>query len=157
MTEKENTQVPAREVCVTYGRNTVMNKQVVSLIRELGIEPVVMQDKKNASQPLAQFLTEHPSIGFVAAILSADDFVYPKEGKPGEALLRSDQKVVFHLGFWIGKLGRERVLALYYDQRNFRRPTDYFDAIYTLLDKEGLWKKELLSRLKQSGFSPAVE
>ena len=34
-------------VCITYGRDKIMNKQVVSLIRELGIDPIVMQDKEN--------------------------------------------------------------------------------------------------------------
>jgi predicted nucleotide-binding protein len=141
--------LPDRQVCVTYGRHTVMNKQVVSLIRELDIDPIVMQDPKHVAKPLSQFVAEHPRIGFAVVILSADDFVYPKEGKSGEALLRADQKVVFHLGFWIGRLGRERVFALYYAQRSFRRPTEYFDVLYTPLDKEGLWKQELLSWLKR--------
>ncbi len=157
MTEQENngdgTIVKGEgRVCVTYGRNEIMNRQAVSLIRELGIDPIVMQDKANASKPLAQFIHEYPDISFVIAILSADDWVYPKGGKPPEALMRADQRVVFHLGFWIGRLGRERVFALHYDQRSFRRPTEYFDVIYTPFDREGLWKKELLGRLKQAGF-----
>lgn len=148
MTEKSD----SGRLCVTYGRNELMNKQVVSLIRELGIDPVVMQDKKHSAKPLAQFLSEYPDIAFVVAILSADDWVYPHKGKPQNAVLRADQGVVFHLGFWMGKLGRDRVFALYYDQRSFRRPGEYFDAIYTPLDKEGLWKKELVQRLGRSGF-----
>ncbi|MBI5149180.1 MAG: hypothetical protein HZA28_00200, partial [Candidatus Omnitrophica bacterium] len=43
-------------VCVTYGRHVVMNKQVVSVIKDLGIKPVVMQDKKYAGKPLAEFV-----------------------------------------------------------------------------------------------------
>lgn len=140
-------------VGVTYGRNVVMNKQVVSLIRELGIEPVVMQDKKYAEKPMAEFLAAYPEIRFVVAILSSDDWVYPKDGKPKDAILRADQKVVFHLGYWIGKLGRDSVFALFYDQHSFRWPTPFFDVIYTPLDKEGLWKRELVERLKRAGFA----
>ena len=40
-------------VCITYGRHLVMNKQVVSVIKDLGIKPLVMQDKKYAEKPLA--------------------------------------------------------------------------------------------------------
>lgn len=139
-------------VCVTYGRHVVMNKQVVSVIRELGIKPVVMQDKRCAEKPLAEFVAAHPDIRFVVAILSTDDWVYPKDGKPKDAVLRADQQVVFHLGYWIGKLGRERVFALYYDQRSFQWPTKFLDLIYTPLDKGGLWQKELIQRLKQFGL-----
>ncbi len=139
-------------VCVTYGRHLVMNKQVVSVIKDLGIKPLVMQDKKYLEKPLSEFVAANPDIQFVVAILSADDWVYPKEGKPKEAVLRADQLVVFHLGYWIGKLGRERVFALYYDQRSFQPPTKFMDLIYTPLDKGGLWQKELIRRLKQFGL-----
>jgi predicted nucleotide-binding protein len=139
-------------VCITYGRHLVMNKQVVSVIKDLGIKPLVMQDKKYAEKPLAEFVAAHPDIQFVVAILSADDWVYPKEGKPKDAVLRADQLVVFHLGYWIGKLGRERVFVLYYDQRSFQWPTKFMDLIYTPLDKGGLWQKELIRRLKQFGL-----
>lgn len=140
------------KVCITYGRDHIMNRQLVSVIKELGIDPVVMQDKNNNTQPLAQFITENKDISFVIAILSADDWVYPKKGKVQDALMYSDQKVVFHLGFWIGMLGRNRVFALYYDQRSFRWPTEHFDVIYTPLDRNQLWKGELTNRLKDSGI-----
>jgi len=139
-------------VCITYGRDQIMNKQVVSLIRELGIDPIVMQDKNNKDKPLAQFVIEHTDISFVITILSADDWVYPKNGKQSEAMMYADQRVIFHLGFWIGKLGRNRVFALYYDQRSFRWPTEHFDVIYTPLDRNDSWKKELVHRLKQSNI-----
>ena len=144
-------------VCITYGRDQIMNKQVVSLIRELGIDPLVMQDKNNATKPVAQFFTEHPDISFAIAILSADDWVYPKTGKPGNALMYADQGVIFHLGFWIGRLSRNHVFALYYDQKSFRWPTEHFDVIYTPLDKNDAWKKELINRLKASGIKLITE
>ena len=137
-------------VCITYGKDQIMNRQVVSLIKELGIDPIVMQDKQNATKPLAQFTTDYPDITFVIAILSADDWVYPKIDKPNNSLLYASQRVVFHLGYWIGKLGRNNVFALYYDQRSFRWPTEHFDVIYTPLDNHDSWKKELVSRLKET-------
>jgi len=145
------------QVCVTYGRDQIMNRQVVSLIKELGIRPIVMQDKKHNTIPLAQFHNTYPGISFVIAILSADDWVYPKSGKPGEAKIFADQKVVFHLGYWIGKLGRDKVFALFYDQRSFRWPTEHFDVIYTPLDRNDAWKKELKKRLTQSGITITEE
>jgi len=144
-------------VCITYGRDQIMNKQVVSLIKQLGIDPIVMQDKNNSIKPLAQFVTEHKNIAFVIAILSADDWVYPKQGKSQDALMYADQRVIFHLGFWIGRLGRSRVFALYYDQRSFRWPTEHFDVIYTPLDRNQSWKSELTKRLKESNITISTD
>ena len=144
-------------ICITYGRDQIMNKQVVSVIRSLGIDPIVMQDKQNRDKPLAQFVTEYQDISFAIVILSADDWVYPKSGKPKDAFTFTDQKIVFHLGFWTGKLGRSRVFTLYYDQRSFRHPTEHFDVIYTPLDKNDLWKKELVSRLIASNIKITQE
>ena len=135
-------------VCITYGRDQIMNRQVVSLIRAMAIDPIVMQDKHNSAKPLAQFVSENKDIAFVIAILSADDWAYAKNSKPQNAMLYASPRVVFHLGYWIGKLGRSRVFALYYDQRSFRWPTEHFDVIYTPLDKNDSWKKELAQRLK---------
>ncbi len=137
-----------RRVCITYGRDQIMNRQVVSLIREFGIDPIVMQDKSNSAKPLAEFVTEHKNIAFVIVILSADDWVYPKNGKPKDAKLYADQRIIFHLGFWIGRLGRNRVFALYYDQKSFRWPTEHFDVFYTPLDRNAAWKRDLADRLK---------
>ena len=144
-------------VCIIYGRDQIMNRQVVSVIKELGIDPIVMQDKKNRTKPLAQFVEEHKDISFVIAILSADDWVYPKQGKPQDAMMYADQKVVLHLGFWIGRLGRNRIFALYYDQRSFRWPTEHFDVIYTPLDRNQMWKGELIKRLKENNITPLIE
>jgi len=140
-------------VCITYGRDQIMNKQVVSVIKQLGIDPIVMQDKNNSTKPLAQFVTEHKDIAFVIAILSPDDWVYPKQGKSQEAMMYADQRVIFHLGFWIGRLGRNRIFALYYDQRSFRWPTEHFDVIYTPLDRNQIWKGDLINRLKKCGIA----
>ena len=65
-------------------------------------------------------VTALADISFAIAILSADDWMYPKDGKPGDALMYAEQRIAFHLGFWIGRLGRQHVFALYYDQKSFR-------------------------------------
>lgn len=138
--------------CIIYGRDQIMNRQVVSVIKGLGIAPDVMPVQGDQAKSTSVFLAGHPGVTFAIIILSADDWVYPKNGKPGEAKMYTDQRVAFHLGFWVGHLGRSRVFALYYDQGSFRWPTEHFDVIYTPLDKIGLWKKELEQRLKAASI-----
>lgn len=141
------------QVLVIHGPNPHLKDEIIAFLKELGLDPVVTQSDINTKQPLAEKALRFRDVRFIIILLYTDQFVYPKDGKPAEALLKADQKVVFELGFWIGKRGRDKVFVLHYDQKSFRIPSEYFDAIFTPLDKKGLWKKELLERLKQNGFT----
>lgn len=144
---EEKPSLPAR-IFVVHGSNEEMKAEVAAYLNKLGFEIVFTQDKINSLKPIAQKVTENPDVRFAVVLLSGDDFVYPKNDKPANAFLKANQKVVFELGFWINHLGRDHVLALYQDQKSFRRPTEYFDVLYILFDKQGAWKKELLARVK---------
>jgi predicted nucleotide-binding protein len=121
-------------------------------IKELGLNPIFVYDSKNINQTLEQTCSTYPHICFAIVILSADDFSYPKEKKPGEAKLRTRQNFVFALGFLSSKYGRQNVFVLYQEQKNFLLPTPYHHAIYTALDTKEIWKKELATRLKSRGY-----
>lgn len=67
------------------------------------------------------------------------------EGKP-----RARQNVVFELGYFMGKLGRERVCPLF--KGVIENPSDIDGIIYVLMDKED-WKLKLGQEMKNVGFS----
>ena len=58
--------------------------------------------------------------------------------------------MVFECGYFIGKLGRERVCVLVKD--NLERPSDYDGVIYIALDGSNGWKLELIRELKSVGL-----
>lgn len=129
-----------------------MAKTVTVFLEKNGLKPIPTLNSASAPKPLAQKVLDYPGVSFAVVLLSGEEFVYPKEGKPGEAVLRAAQKVVFEFGFWLGRLGRERVAAVYSEQKTFRPPTEFFDAAYIPFDKRELWKSELLRRLKSAGL-----
>ncbi len=141
-----------RCIFVIHRQNNAMKKQVAEVLNEFRLKSVFTQDELNALKPIAQKATEFSEISSAIVLLSGDDFVYSKEEKPHNAFLKADQKIVFELGFWIAKLGRGNVVALYPEQKSFRFPTEYFDVIYVPFDKKSAWKAELISRLKQWGY-----
>jgi len=153
----ENTPIkkPEKENCifVVHGKNNLMKEQVSCVLNEFKLKPVFTQDQSNAPKPIAQKIFENPDIISAIVLLSGDDFVYSKEEKPHDAFLRANQKIVFELGFWIAKFGREHVIALYLNQKSFRPPTEYSEAIYIPFDKTSPWKTELIARLKQWGYA----
>jgi predicted nucleotide-binding protein len=54
--------------------------------------------------------------------------------------------VIFELRYFIGRLGRRRVCALY--ERGVEIPSDYSGILYTELDENGAWRLQLAKELK---------
>ena len=131
-----------------------MKDKVSNFLQELKINPIYTHQKQGSSKPIAQIHNENKGINFAIVLLHADDFSYSREkGSPNSAVMKSNQKVVFELGYWIAKLGRDKVVALYYDQKSYRCPTEFFDALYIPFDKKNLWQNELKEKFKNWGFN----
>ena len=64
---------------------------------------------------------------------------------------RARQNVIFELGFFVGKLGRQRVRAL--KKGDIEVPTDYLGVLYKPIDPDGAWEMTLAREIKESGIS----
>ena len=82
-------------------------------------------------------------------LLTADDVGKGKDD-PGDFKDRARQNVIFELGYFIGKLGRSRVCALY--EEGVEIPSDYQGVIFILLDPEERWKYDIVHELLAAGF-----
>ena len=63
---------------------------------------------------------------------------------------RARQNVIFELGYFIGKLGRNKVAALY--ESGVELPSDYSGVVYITLDEGQSWTLQLAKELKESGL-----
>ncbi len=63
---------------------------------------------------------------------------------------RARQNVILELGFFLGKLGRERVCSLV--EGDLETPSNYDGVVYTKLDDAGAWKMKLVQELKAASF-----
>ena len=73
-------------------------------------------------------------------------------GKAKDALdvkSRARQNVVFELGFFIGKIGPERVAALV--KGNIELPSDFDGVVYISLDSAD-WQRQLGQELQEAGY-----
>ena len=59
-------------------------------------------------------------------------------------------KLPLELGFFLGKLGRKRVCALY--QEGVDIPSDYSGVLFIQLDRGGAWRLTLARELKAAGL-----
>ena len=63
---------------------------------------------------------------------------------------RARQNVIFGLGFFIGKLGRERVCALF--RQGVEIPSDYKGVLFVEFDECGEWQAEMVREMTGAGF-----
>ncbi len=64
---------------------------------------------------------------------------------------RARQNVILELGYFTGKLGRDRVFMPY--DKDIELPSDYHGIVYTPLDDVGAWKVKLSKELKNAGYN----
>ncbi len=117
--------------------------------QETGEWPVILHEQADQSQTIIEKLEHHGSAaGFAVVLLTADD-----EGKAQDTAAlsaRARQNVVFEHGYFIGKLGRKRVVALYED--GIELPSDLSGVLYKKLS--GNWKSDLLAELRAARLAP---
>jgi predicted nucleotide-binding protein len=63
---------------------------------------------------------------------------------------RARQNVILELGFFLGRLGRDRVCALYED--GIEMPSDYEGMLFIPFDETGAWRMLLAREMKEAGL-----
>lgn len=72
---------------------------------------------------------------------------------------RARQNVILELGYFIGKLGRQNVIAMVKDDASGKMeiPTDLAGLIYVQFDSSDGWKLKLVKRLRASGYKVSAD
>jgi len=85
-------------------------------------------------------------VGFAVVLLTPDDV----GAKADAASLkpRARQNVMLELGYFLGKLKRSRVCALY--TPSVEIPSDYSGVLFIELDAKGAWRTQLAQELSNA-------
>ena len=142
-----------QRVLVVSGRDYVMNQAVTAALGKLFLVPVVLQEEPSHGRKIIGNFTGYIDIKFAVVLLSPDDCVYPKDDKTTKSKLKPRQDTVFLLGYLLGKLGAEKVLALFREDKNFEIPNDFEGIKFVAFDDRGSWKLTLVRELTASGYS----
>ncbi|MBA7519585.1 hypothetical protein ES705_11664 [subsurface metagenome] len=137
---------------VVHGHDEEMKQAVARTLEKIELEPIILHEKPNEGRTIIEKFTDSTDVSFAVILLSPDDVAYPKDQSPKDAKLRARQNVIFELGFFVGKLGRNRVLVLYQKEKNFEMPSDYSGVLYTPYDNSGRWRFALIKELKACGY-----
>ena len=146
----KNAQSPSKDIFIVHGRDEAAKQQVARFIQLLGLNPIILHEQPDKGRTIIEKFEEHSSnVMFAVVLLTPDDTGFSQEA-PTDAKPRSRQNVVFELGFFIAKLGRDRVCAL--RKGEIETPTDYSGVLYKTMDNNGAWKLELAKEIKHAGI-----
>jgi len=138
-------------VFIVHGHNEEIKQAVARTIEKLKLNPIILHEQANKGKTIIEKLTDNSEVLYTIVILSGDDIAYLKTDSHENAKFRARQNVIFELGYFIGKLGRERVLALHQIIDDFEIPSDYSGVVFVPYDDNGKWKFDLVRELKAIG------
>jgi predicted nucleotide-binding protein len=133
----------SRRVFIVHGHDEAPREGVARFLEQHGLGAVILHEQPNSGRTIiTKFREEASKVGFAVVLLTPDDH----GGKAGtKTKPRARQNVIFELGFFVGALGPERVVALV--KGDIERPSDFDGVAYISLDR-GDWKTELYKELK---------
>jgi len=143
-------QSASRKVFVVHGRNEITRETCARLLEKLELEPIILHEKPNVGRTIIEKFHDYSDVGFAVILLTGDDRGGPKDADVTSLKLRARQNVIMELGFFIAKLGRPKVCALY--EAGVELPSDYDGVLFVPLDSHGAWRFHLGQELKASGI-----
>ena len=145
-----NNQVRSNQIFVVNGNDNELKQEVIQTLEKLEVEPINLTEEANSKNKLITKVSEHPNVSFAVVLVSPDDIAHSKEKTADESSYQATQNVIFELGYFLGKLGKQNVVAIYPPQKNFNIPTEY-EGILWIEHKVG-WYFKLINELKACNF-----
>jgi predicted nucleotide-binding protein len=136
-----------QKVFIVHGHDKPLSDEVAKFLSSLNLDPIILHEKANKGRTIIEKFEAHAGEAAAAVVLLTPD---DKGGKQSAARMksRSRQNVVFEFGYFAGKIGRKRAIALY--AKGVELPSDLNGLVYIELAKD--WKLELKRELKSAGL-----
>ena len=139
----------SNRIFVVHGHDEAMKQAVARTLKKIGLKPTILHEQTNEGRTIIGKFSDYSDVSFAVVLISPDDMAYPKDQPSEDAKPRARQNVIFELGFFIGKLGRNRVLiVLYQEEKKCEMPSDYSGVLYTPYDSSERWQLDLVRELK---------
>lgn len=137
------------DVFVVHGHDKEAKESVARFVEKLDLHAIILHEQPNEGRTIIEKFEDYSNVGFAIIILTPDDIGGPRN-KPGKQKPRARQNVIFELGYFVGKLDRSSVCALY--KEDVEMPSDYDGVLYIPLDANDAWQLKLAKEIKQAGL-----
>lgn len=143
--------VAGRKVFVVHGHDEGLKQTVARVLEQLDLQPIILHEQPNSGRTIIEKFEDYSDVAFAVVLLTPDDMAYGSQEDPSTARPRGRQNVILELGFFLGKLGRNRVAALHTGE-DIELPTDYSGVLFIPVDSAGRWQLDLVKELKSCGI-----
>jgi len=137
--------VAMNRVFVVHGHDGELKHAVARLVEKQGLEAIILSEQANKGKTIIEKFEEHSDVSGAICLFTADDLGRAKNDPDEQP--RARQNVVFEAGYFMGKLGRARVVII--AESGLELPSDMQGIVYT--DKNN-WEVDVLKELKVMGY-----
>lgn len=141
--------VENKKVFIVHGHDGELKYNVSHWLQKGGLEPIILHETANSGiATIMQKIEKNSDVGCAIILMTADDL--GKAVSEDDCKKRPRQNVVFEAGYFLGKLGAERVIMLY--DEGIEAPGDLSGCVYILADKYNGWREQVRKELKVIGI-----
>jgi predicted nucleotide-binding protein len=134
------------KIFIVHGHDGELKEAVARLVEQQNIEAIILSTKTNEGKTIIEKIEHYSDVGAAICLFTADDKGKSKLERTFNS--RARQNVVFEAGYFMGKLGRNRLVII--SENNVELPSDMSGMVYT---SKNDWKVDVLKELKAMEFS----
>jgi Predicted nucleotide-binding protein containing TIR-like domain len=139
-------------VFLVHGHDDAALHEVARFLASVGLEPRILRELPNRGRTIIEKFEDYATTTYAVVLLTPDDAC---DSANGGATKRPRQNVVLELGYFLGRLGRERVCALYKEGTEI--PSDYTGVLFIPFDGRGGWQWTLAKELKAAQLKVDID
>jgi Predicted nucleotide-binding protein containing TIR-like domain len=143
-----NETIVSRKVFLVHGHDESAKLAVARFLDKADFKPIILHEQPNGGKTIIEKFETHADVGFAVVLMTPDDVGGKKDGPSSP---RARQNVILELGYFLGKLGRARVVVLKKDELEV--PTDFVGVVYERFDENMGWQQKLAKELQTAGYS----
>ncbi len=144
--KKEMAEPMIGKIFIIHGHDGELKEATARLLEKQGIEPIILNKQANHGLTTIEKFEKNADVGAAIALFTKDDL--GRAITDGFYQPRARQNVIFETGYFMGKLGRNRVVII--ADNGIEIPSDLQGVVYT--DKNN-WQFEVCKELSTMGYS----
>jgi predicted nucleotide-binding protein len=136
------------KIFIVHGHDEGARETVARFLEKIGFEPVILHEQASQNRAVIEKIEAYHDVGFAVVLLTPDDEGCVRGGQP-ESRVR--QNVLLELGYFMGRLGRDKVCAL--KRGEVEIPSDFAGVVWVTMDAGSGWKQALGQELQAAGHA----
>ena len=147
--EVKSGEICSKKIFVVHGHDAGTKEMVARFLSKLDLEPIILHEQVTQGKTIIEKFEDHADVGYAVVLITPDD-TGASIKEPENIRKRARQNVIFEFGYFLGKLGRNKVIGLV--KGDIELPSDYSGVLSVPIDEQGAWRFQLVKELKSVGY-----